>query len=164
MKIIASFFLVLICYTVNGQPGLPPWGQERFKKWADKYAPADYIKPQFFQKDFSGDKKQDLAIVVERKIDKKKGILFLFGQSDKSFVVGAGNTFSDGGDNFDWADHWEVFENKIVHETTFKENGDVDDVKEVALDKPAIRISEQDGTGAIIYFDGEEFLWIHQGD
>jgi hypothetical protein len=164
MKVTTVILLVMLSYVVHGQTALPPWGQERFKKWSDKYTLANYLQPQFFQKDFSGDKKPDLALLVERKIDKKKGILFLFSQRDQSLIVGAGNTLSDGGDNFDWADKWEVFENKVVHETTFKENGDVDDVREVALNKPAIRIIEHEGTGGIIYFEGEEFIWIHQGD
>jgi hypothetical protein len=154
--------LVLVCYAVNGQPGLPSWGQERFNKWSDKYLLANYIKPQFLIKDFTGDKREDLAILVERRIDKKKGILFLFGQTDKAIVVGAGNMLSDGGDNFDWADTWEIFQNKVVHETTFKENGDVDGVKELRLDNAAVKIMETNGAGGIIYFDGKEFIWIHQ--
>lgn len=164
MKFTVTILLVLLSLQVRGQSVIPAWGQERFQKWADKYTLANYMKPQFLQKDFSGDKKLDLALLVERKIDKKKGILFLFGQTDKSLVVGAGKTLSDGGDNFDWADSWEIFENKLVHETTFKENGDVDEIREVSLDKPAIRITEREGSGGLIYFDGKEFIWIHQGD
>jgi predicted Zn-dependent protease len=80
------------------------------------------------------------------------------------FLAGAGNTFGSGGDNFEWADYWEVFDQRITHETTFLENGDVDGSREIKLDHAAISIREDEGSGGLIYFNGEKFISIHQGD
>jgi len=46
----------------------------------------------------------------------------------------------------------------------FKENGDVDESKEIKLQRPAIAISDEEGTGGLIYFNGKKFIQIHKGD
>ena len=90
--------------------------------------------------------------------------MILFGQSDKSFIIGAGNKFGNGGDDYKWANTWSVFKDKVTYETKFKPDGDVDNAKKITLDRPAIRIREEEGSGGLIYFNGKEFIWIHQGD
>ncbi len=80
------------------------------------------------------------------------------------FLAGAGNSFGSGGDNFDWADSWEVLDQRVTHETTFLESGDIDATREVELDHAAISIRQEEGYGGLIYYDGEKFIWIHQGD
>jgi hypothetical protein len=164
MRITTTITLIVNSLLLHAQSGIPEWGHENFKKFTDKYHLANYIKPQFLEADFSGDKTSDLALLIERKSDKKKGILILFAQTGQSFILGAGNEFGTGGDNFNWAGRWEVFNEKITYETTFKENGDVDGGKEVKLKRPAIEIREEEGSGGLIYFDGKKFTWIHQGD
>lgn len=163
MKFLATISLVLSGFFLHGQ-SLPAWGQEAFKKFKDKYTIENYIDPPFLQADLSGDKKIDLAILIERKTDQKKGILILLGQRDKIFIIGSGNNFGNAGDDFDWAGQWGIFTEHKTYETTFKENGDVAGGKEVLLKRPAIFMKEDEGSGGLIYFDGESFIWIHQGD
>lgn len=164
MRTITTISFILIHFLLPGQSTLPVWGQAKWKTFEDKYTLSNHIRPQFLEADFSGDHNADLAILIERKVDRKKGILILFGQSDKSCVIGAGQKFGNAGDNFDWADRWNTFRDKVTYETTFKPDGDVDGGKEIQLDKPAIKISEEEGAGGLIYFNGKEFIWIHQGD
>ena len=164
MRTITTIGFILASHLLRAQSALPKWGQEKLKTFAAKYAPASYIAPHFLETDLSGDKNPDLAILIERKTDKKKGILILFGRSDKSFVIGAGTIFGNGGDNFKWANEWSVFKDKVTYETTFKPDGDVDTGKEVTLVNHAITIREEEGSGGLIYYNGKEFVWIHQGD
>lgn len=164
MRTITTVALLLWSSLLHAQSALPAWGQERFKEFEQRYQLATFITPVFLEADFSGDKKADLAIFIERKADRKKGILILFGQSNKSFIVGSGNKLSHAGDSFDWADTWGIFTEGKTYETTFKENGDVDGGREIKLDRPAITIREEEGSGGLIYFDGRKFIWIHQGD
>jgi len=125
---------------------------------------ANFLKPQYLETDFSGDKKVDLALLIERKTDKKKGILILFSENDKYFMLGAGVRVSNGSDDFMWADSWEIFTDKHTYETTFNDNLDIEGERNVKLDRPAIKIRQQEGSGGLLYFDGEKFIWIHQGD
>lgn len=164
MRTITTIGFILISCLLWGQSGLPTWGQEKLKNFKDRYVLATYINPQFLEADFSGDKNVDLAILIERKTDKKKGILIFFGQSDKLFIIGAGNKFGNGSDDYKWANVWGVFKDNVTYETTFKPDGDVESGKKIKLDRPAITIREEEGSGGLIYFNGKEFIWIHQGD
>ncbi|MBL3656660.1 hypothetical protein [Fulvivirga sediminis] len=48
--------------------------------------------------------------------------------------------------------------------TTFKENGDVLGEKKIKLENDAISIREEECSVGLLYFNGTEFIWIHQGD
>jgi hypothetical protein len=164
MKTFASILFIFTCFQLQGQSNIPAWGKENLRKLADRYVLVDHMKPQFLEADFSGDKINDLALSIESKADKKKGIIILFQESDQVHVMGAGTTFGSGGDNFDWANKWETFSKPVTYETTFHENGDVAGSKEIKLERTAISIWEDEGSGGLIYFDGKKFIWIHQGD
>jgi hypothetical protein len=164
LRTITTIGFILISHLLQGQSGLPKWGQEKLKGFADRYVLSNYINPQFLETDLSGDKNVDLAILIEEKTENKKGILIFFGQSDKSFILGAGTKFGNSGDDFKWADVWSVFKDKVTYETTFKPNRDVDGGKKITIDRHAIAIREEEGSGGLIYFNGKEFIWIHQGD
>ncbi len=146
------------------QTQLPRWGQDQFNKFAGKYDLAKYVTPQFLEADFSGDKKNDLAIPIERKTDQKKGLLILFAGSNHVFVIGAGFAFENAGDDFKWATTWSIINDKVTYEITFKPNGEVDGKREMTLERPAIRMTEEEGSGGLIYFNGKKFIWIQQRD
>jgi hypothetical protein len=143
---------------------LPEFAENMFKKYASRYSLGDGLSQQFLQADFSGDGKQDIAIWVERKEDRKKGVLFFFEEQSEPVVVGAGKEFGNAGDDFKWAGIWEIVDAKVTKETTFDKEGDVSGSKDVALERPAISIRESEGSGGLIYYDGKKFIWIHQGD
>ena len=164
MRTLTTILILFFSFHLWGQSTIPAWGQERINKLLDKYSLTDFLKPQYLEADFSGDNTVDLALLIERKTDKKKGLIILFKENHKYFIMGAGDKVKNGGDDFKWADSWEIFTNKQTYETTFKENGDIDGERNVKLDRPAIKIREQEGSGGLLYFDGEQFIWIHQGD
>jgi hypothetical protein len=143
---------------------LPKWATTKYLKYEQNFERSFKLFPSFLEADFTGDGTTDIAIFVSKKSNEKKGVLFLFGDGDKMFLAGAGNSFGSGGDNFEWADYWEVFDQGISQETTFLENGDVDGSREVKLKNAAISIREDEGSGGLIYFNGEKFISIHQGD
>lgn len=143
---------------------LPELALVKWKKYESTFERTYKLLPSFLEEDFSGDGTVDIAIFVSKISDDKKGILFLFGEDDKMFISGAGNSFGPGGDDFKWADYWELFTESKTYETTFLENGDIDGSREVTLEYPAISIREEEGSGGLIYFNGEKFIWIHQGD
>lgn len=143
---------------------LPKWAASKFSKYQQNFARSYNLIPSFLEGDLTGDGTVDIAIFVSKKSNEKKGVLFLLGDGDLMFLVGAGNSFGPGGDNFEWADFWKVFDQRLTHETTFLENGDIDGTNEVKLDHAAISIREDEGSGGLIYYNNEKFIWIHQGD
>lgn len=143
---------------------LPKWAETKYSKYEQNFERSYKLVPSFLEQDFTGDGSLDIAIFVSKKSNEKKGVLFLLGDGDLMFLAGSGNSFGSGGDNFEWADSWEVFDQRLTHETTFLENGDIDGTQEVKLDHAAISIREDEGSGGLIYFNGEKFVWIHQGD
>lgn len=144
--------------------GLPKWAEAKYSKYEQSFERSYKLVPSFLEDDFTGDGTTDIAIFVSKKSNNKKGLLFLLGDGDKMFLVGAGNSFDSSSDNFEWADYWKVFDQRITHETTFLENGDIDGSREVKLEHAAISIREDEGSGRLIYFNGEKFISIHQGD
>lgn len=143
---------------------LPACALAKWNKYESTFERSYQLLPSFLEEDFNGDGTNDIAVFVSKKSDEKQGVLFLFGKDDKMFISGAGNSFGPGGDDFKWADYWELFTESKTYETTFLDNGDIDGSREVSLKYPAISIREEEGSGGLIYFNGEKFTWIHQGD
>ena len=142
---------------------LPNWADHQFNQMRSRYYRLLQVEPTYLIADFTGDKVEDIALFVNRISDDKGGVVFLF-KNDEPIIVGAGNQFGAGGDDFKWADSWTIFDEKVTFEMTFKENGDVLGNKEVQLEHPAISITVDEGSGGLIYFNGTEFKWIQQSD
>ena len=130
----------------------------------------DYsLKPACLRSDFNGDSIQDMAVFVIEKKSKKKGILLIHGKTNEHFIFGAGTEFGNGSDDFNWADKWKLYKKKTANETKFdKESGDTIGGRKVKLKRPAILIENfEDGAltaGGLIYWNGEKYVWIHQGE
>lgn len=134
-----------------------------------KYQPQAFLKPSFLTADFNGDGATDQVYAVIEKTTGKRGLLMLDGNSDAYFVFGAGTVFGENDDDYQWADLWSVYNGKTAFETQFdKETGDIVGGKEVRLQHPGLLLmAEEDGApyaGGIIYWDGMQYVWIHQGE
>lgn len=64
------------------------------------------INPFYIRGDFNGDTISDVAALIERRKDKKLGILICHGRSKDFYILGAGNSFGKGGDHFSWLHIW----------------------------------------------------------
>jgi hypothetical protein len=113
------------------------------------YKPDCYIRPCELTGDFDGDKKPDKATLIRRSQDGKKGILFRLSSRQKEIVVGAGNQFGNGGDNFDWMDHWSL---QQANEKSPKAKGD------------SIWIGKSESASAEVFWDGKRLRWRQLGD
>jgi hypothetical protein len=172
MKLIVKILIlfVFIGYESHAQVSsprlIPTWFMESFENLEldQTYSIGAFLKPIFLEADFNGDGNVDVTTALLRKDNLKHGLLIIFKDSSQFYVFGAGIHFGPGGDNFDWADFWEINNDSLTHETTFLSNGDIDESREIVLENPAISIREDEGSGGLIYFNGNEFIWIHQGD
>ena len=59
------------------------------------------------QADFNGDGRADVALHVVDRRSGKEGIAFLL-RGQRPLVLGAGQPFGNGGDDFSWMDLWRV--------------------------------------------------------
>lgn len=169
MRLLLTALLLTFRVSISAQTIFPTWFRQSYKeKHLDrKFSITPFLKKGMLQADFNGDKLTDIAVLVTEKGTEKKGIL-LFHQQGSYFLFGAGTKFGSGSDNFKWANGWEVYKEKTASETQFHKNGDIIGGREIKLQRPGITIwAEEDGhpfAGGIIYWTGQKYIWIHQGE
>ena len=97
-----SLFDFNIGYVQKGD--VPVWVKEEFfsKELNKKYSFGKYLTPSFLIADFDGDKRVDAAVLIVEKRTGKKGVLIVHKSRDY-YILGAGNAFGNGGDDFKWA-------------------------------------------------------------
>lgn len=122
------------------------------------------LKPQHLSADFNGDGKIDTVVSVESKKNQKKGLCILHSGSTQCIIIGAGKEFYNGGDDFRWADTWEVIPAGIAFETTFAKNGDIAGQKEVRLINKSLELCVDEGGCYVITFKNGKYTWVHTGD
>ncbi len=160
--------IILITIRVIGQEkSCPDWFLKAMIKYRldSKYELSSYIKPAFLQSDFNGDTIIDCAALIKEKSTKKAGILLIHSKDLEFYIFGAGTDFVNGSDNFDWLKMWKVYDDKTAYETQFdKESGDIIDSNTINLSRPAIDVEDKEIAGGLIYWNGKEYIWIHQGE
>ena len=171
MKILLLITFLLRCEVASSQqPTLPNWFKTAFKKVGldNKFLITPFINTGFLQADFNGDKLNDIAILVTEKATKKQGVLLLHNQKNQYFLFGAGTKFGSGSDNFKWAKGWKVYSDKTASETQFDKDDNIIGGREIKLKRPGIKIwALEDGeqiAAGIIYWTGQKYIWIHQGE
>lgn len=122
----------------------------------------NWLTPEYLTADFNNDGLADTAIAII--IEGKKGFKIKHGGKDEEFLIGAGNTFGNGGDDFGWVDYWKLVNDSISHKQTFSENGDVLGAEDVKLESTAFYLGQEEAGGATIAWIGYEYVWIHQAD
>ncbi|MBA2408143.1 MAG: hypothetical protein H0V65_09165 [Chitinophagales bacterium] len=118
---------------------------------------SDYINPFYIEGDFNGDEIIDIAVLTEEKKLTKRGIIICHANSKMFFVLGAGKTFGNGNDDFQWMDIWKVYRETKV------ELG-VGETEIINLKGQAIFVEKSESASAIIYWTGQNYKWYQQGD
>jgi hypothetical protein len=160
MKKLVSFLLFLpaIAFaqlTLKDQ--LPSWAAERWTSAATQLQLelSARINPFLQRGDFDGDGKPDIAVLVQHKDNHKIGLLILQ-RNGKQTLLGAGRTFGNGGDDFDWLDQWWVEERA----TTQRRHDD----PPVKLQGDGLMLAKSESASALVYFKAGEFHWQQKGD
>lgn len=137
----------------------PHWVAEEFQNSGlDKqYKLSSKINPFYLRGDFNGDKKTDIAILVEDIRTNKIGIaIFHYGES-RSFIVSAGKKIGNGGDDFEWMDIWNVYRNQPIRQGA-------GEGKPPVINAEALDVGKSQSASAIIYWNGKNYEWYQQGD
>jgi len=173
---ILTILLFLTYLTANGQTDeykywvltqrLPNWAILRLNdlKIDDNYKISDYMNPFYLEADFNGDKKLDIAFTIIEKDSHKKGFIIIHQDTNDYFVIGAGKDFGNGGDDFNWMDIWKLHRELQAHELTYKEDGDIDDSKDLLIKSTGITVEKSESASGLIYWDGEKYKWAQTSD
>jgi hypothetical protein len=163
---------LLIAFTdLSKAEVIPSWFVKAFneQKLNQKYSIINNVKPTFLNADLNGDGKEDIAVQIVNIKTKKKGLLIINAVTNKSFIFGAGIKFKEEDfDNTNWLHGWRINKDKIVYEARFNSDGDMMAARKIRIKHPAIyAYSLEDGeesAGVIIYWNGANYISIHQGE
>lgn len=141
------------------ESSIPPIVNEAFKNSgvAEKYVITTQVNPFYVQGDFNGDGRLDCAILIKEKLSGKLGIAIVHAGEERVRVLGAGQRFGNGGDDFSWLDAWYVYSKSQVHRgasagTPPKLKGD------------ALMVIKAEAASSLIYWTGAQYRWYQQGD
>jgi hypothetical protein len=103
----AGLLAFMFASPATAQGSLPAWAKSRWEHFAKGHPlkRTSRITPALLEGDFDGDGTRDVALLVADSVTHKEGVLF-FHRAGAEFVVGAGKSLGNGGDNFDWMDSW----------------------------------------------------------
>jgi hypothetical protein len=122
-----------------------------------RYDVNPHLNPFFQSGDFNGDGKLDVALLVRNKTTRQTGIaIFLYGGA-KPVVLGAGNSFRNGGADFNWMDNWSVYPKQEVHKSHWEN-------KPPSPKGDALWVAKSESASAFIFWDGKQFVWYQQSD
>ena len=138
---------------------LPSQVYEAFSIYPDtgKYILSAHVNPFYVHGDFDGDGQLDTAILIKEKSSLKIGIAILHSGSKTAFVLGAGNTLGNGGDDFSWMDAWHIYQKGQV-------SRGADETKPPVLKGDALYVEKTESASALLYWTGEAYAWYQQGD
>src|SRR5262249_30625432 len=136
---------------------LPHWAAERWPAAAEQLQLEIFarINPFFQRGDFDGDGRPDIAILVQHKVNRKVGLLILH-RSGRRSLLGAGQQFANGGDDFDWVDLWWVEDRGTL------QRGHYDPTVRLQVD--GLLLATEGSASGLIYFSKGRFRWQQQGD
>ncbi len=119
-----------------------------------QYKESSWISPNQLIADFDGDNRADRAVLVESRITGKLGIA-LCSSSAKLSVLGAGNDFGNGGDDFSWADEWSVIALDQVDSSSRRFSPKA---------RFGLYVLKNESGGGVIYLSEHGFRWLQYGD
>ena len=115
------------------------------------------INPMYLRGDFNGDNRPDIVILVTEKSSNKLGVIVIHFSSNNFFVLGAGKTIGNGGNDFKWMSNWAVKRKGKVGQGA-------DDKPPPYLKVESLFVEKAESASGIIYWDGMKYTWYQQGD
>lgn len=127
------------------------------KEQLSRYVLSAHINPYYLHGDFDGDDSMDTAIWLQERTTGKAGILIIRGATGSIVVVGAGQPFSNRGDDFGGMDAWYIYPRGKVGR-----GADGRDPPQLLGD--ALMLVKTEAASGLLYWTGSEYAWYQQGD
>ncbi len=157
------FFLIILCScTLHSQDtknwkrsnDIPRWVQkEFFTRGLDKnYAITYQLYPPYMTGDFNGDRKKDVAFLIQEISTKKSGIAIIHGKKTQVLryqisIMGAGEKMNGLGDDFKNVSVWSFVKTGVHSWNTMAVNYD------------AIHLQTKEGKAGLLSWDGRAYQW-----
>lgn len=128
---------------------LPEWANARARREGHTrtFALAGERNPFYQSADFDGDGQLDVAVWVVRRATGQEGILLLHGGGTPTAVIGAGESFGNGGMDFRWMTHWRVHP-----------------ARDGAARGHELEVAKFESGAGTIFWDGRAYQWRQTGD
>lgn len=121
------------------------------------------IRPFYLKEDFNGDRIEDIALPIKDPKSGKVGFAIIHGKTKNVYIIGAGKMIKNAiSDDMDYIDIWNINREKEVVGTEEDENGDLIDTPSIFLKSPSIKIEKSELGGGLIFWNGEEYQYLHQ--
>ncbi len=144
----------------------PNWALQAFNEVNKQqtYELSDFVNPFYFEEDFNGDGKLDVALLIKNIKTTETGILIIHGSTKDHFIFGAGTNTEDWPNTYSWMDVWKIFRGSKTHELTYLDNGDIDGSIEISIAYPSLEIIKTEAASGLLYWNGNEYKWAQQSD
>lgn len=138
---------------------LPPAVRDGFDKspLSKRYRLSAHINPFYLHGDFNGDGHVDTAVLIKETASGKKGIVIYLGKLNRFVVIGAGQDWGNGHDDFPGMDAWQVFHRGAV-------SRGADGKAPPILRGDALYVIKTGSASALVYWTGRRYAWYQQGD
>lgn len=125
------------------------------------------MNPLYFESDFNGDGLIDIAVPIKQFESNKLGFAIIHQGTNDTFIIGAGTKVKNGLIDFDdlsYIDIWKINRKRINSGNIDDEEG-IEEQKsiEVIIENNSINISKSESGGGLIYWNGVEYEYLHQG-
>ena len=125
--------------------------------------------PRYLKYDFNGDGKFDIAYLIrlkEIKDEDSSGVRIIINHSSTDYhIVGNGMKLEENDFAIDWMHDWGIFKERNTYKTVVDSiTNDILDDEMIALERDAIALYHDDYRTGLIYWNGEKYIYIHQGD
>jgi hypothetical protein len=153
--------IALITLWATQPAPVPAWAQAAVTRMARVHelvvatASTSATLPLQLAGDFDCDGAADLALLVERRRDHRRGILLVHRGRRAPVLLGAGVEFGNGGDDFGWMDAWHVEPPRAVPPRSASAG---------AARCDALVVEKMESASARIAFSNGRYRWRQLGD
>ena len=119
--------------------------------YAAKYDLFLGLNPYFIRGMFDGDTLLDVAVQITEKATGKRGIAIIHAVDSSVHVIGAGQHFGNGGDDFSWLWVWRAEQRSARPDIT-------------PSGREFLYVEKPESAGGMIWWNGTTYLWTQHGD
>jgi actin-related protein len=121
------------------------------------------LNPFYLEEDFNGDGNLDIALPIKHIKSGKVGFVIIHNKTNAINIIGAGKLVKNGlSDDLSYIDIWKINRKRKHLGTDIDENGELIETQPLLLDYPSIDIMKTETGGGLIFWNGEEYEYLHQ--
>jgi hypothetical protein len=117
----------------------------------ERYELFSGLNPYYQRGRFDDDDEIDIAVQVRAKATGKRGIAIVHRATGAVHVLGAGQSFGNGGDDFSWLWVWRVEAREAIKDPLLR-------------GRELLLVEKPESAGGMIWWNGAAYVWTQWGD